>query len=264
MSEKFDRPFFIRIGLFLFMFFLVGQVIALTNRSGITWSLFRPVLADNPNYQLAHALFDIKNADKPFDLIAVGDRTFLSKLNLPTNAQNKIKTVTLPTFNLKAITLFLKLLPRDTANIIVLQSAPFMFSDIKFPGAGQRTELYRQADTGKMTLWPKRDVKVMFASIRDIVRTKSKWKKAKPYRLKNFDELSFNASRKELQKLIKALGRHRQNRIIWGLDYEGYDVSSNRQLFSAFSDYVKDENIRNDYGVFYSMDALRRAAFGGR
>jgi hypothetical protein len=245
-----------RLGLVAVFFLLIGQGAVWMNASGHTWNLASIRLVQHELHQLQDFLFHVRDRKAPLDIVVVGDRTFLTRTVAWLPQDKAVRVINLHRYRIDALSLLFEMMPPDRVGTFIVHHSPLLWSDYRFRGPTQSVELWRNLGDAEFTLFPVKQVRLVFRALKDMAASSADWLTKKHGRPNNLDELSFNSQRPELARLERAIARHKNSRIIWGKDYAGYSRKSNPQLFVEMRVYSRSVEAKKRFGDIISLKDL--------
>ena len=226
------------------------------NAAGHTWTVASVRLAQHEFHQLQDFLFHVRERKAPLDIVVVGDRTFLNRTVAWLPRDKTVRTVNLHRFRVDALSLLFEAMPPGRVGTFIVHHNPLLWSDYRYRGRTQSVDLWRQLGDSDFTLFPVQQVRLVFRTLKDMAASSADWLGKQHARPRNLDELSFVAQRKELERLERAIARHKASRIIWGKDYVGYSRTSNPGLFGQMRAYSASPEAKKRFGEILSLKAL--------
>ena len=226
------------------------------NAAGHTWNIASIRLVNHEFHQLQDFLFHVRTLKAPLDIVVVGDRTFLDRTVAWLPRDKTVRAVKFHRFRIDALSLLFESLPPGRVGTFILHHSPLLWSDYRFRGRTQSVDLWRNLGDAEFTLIPVKQVRLAFRTLKDMAASGSDWQGEFHRRPKNLDELSFVTQRKELDRLERAIARHKGSRIIWGRDYVGYSRTSNPALFGRMRQYSFSPEAKKRFGEIMSLKDL--------
>jgi hypothetical protein len=206
--------------------------------SGALWSLVGERLAYREDFAVVSALLDQRTGET-HEVIAIGDGLFLAHFRQWSPERFRALEIKLPRVHMRYLADMLEIvaaLPHQAP--IVVQSSPYLWSNMELPGNGQKLGLWK-AMRRPMTFrfLPQDDVRLFF----DLVGLWASTRNPSPYpdtrRPNDVSRLNFEPQPYFLDSLRNAAAEV-EDRLIWVADRTGVSYNAAPALLAGFDDVV--------------------------
>lgn len=227
--------------------------------SGTLWLLIGDRLAKREDQSVAAALFR-QQAERPHDVIVIGDGLFLDRFRARQPDTSLALEVTIPRVHIRYIADVLQVLARlPYPAPIIIQSSPYLWSNLERPGGAQNLSLWTAAQKpDRLIVWPEEETKLFFTALGVWAATADLSPYPTSQRPGDLSRVGFKAYPYYLPRLQAAV-QGSEGRLIWVADRDSVPYESAKGLVEGFDRVIHNSDDPERPGLFVEWDGLEAA-----